>query len=144
MEKTAGVVHEAASALTAVLGGWVCRKDAFSRPALLTNADILNLAQATHAALSAPVSADGEREWGNLREMTKNWLVQQGPNSASQPLQLQDFRRMTELLSSETGQNVPDPTALLPSSSELCAEGAGLGYTKTDLAFALEHLEHCL
>ena len=123
VEKTDGIAQESASALTGLVGRWVCRKDAFSSPALLTDADIRNLAEATKAGLSAPVSPAGERAWGHLREMTKSWLVQQAPESAAQPLQIHDFRKIADLLSA-------DVNSLL--------------HTKTDLAFALEHLEHCL
>ncbi len=146
------MTNEAVSALKAAVGRWVCRKDALSHPSLLTNSDIHDLAAAVKAGLSGPVSAEGEREWGNLRELTKDWIVQQKSGVEPGPLQIHDFEHLASTISPVLPASEPagptatsvvleaqsDSTIPVQSDVELWTHEAA------DLTFAREHLERCL
>lgn len=143
------MVNEVLAALENVVGLWVCKKDASSHPALLGSSDIHDLAMATKAGISGPVSREGEREWGNLRELTKDWIVQQKPGTEPGPLQRHDFEHLASLISpvlptpevtaeSVTSQAQPDSANSVQSDVDRWTREA------PDLTFAREHLERCL
>lgn len=144
---------ELMSALNAALGLWVCKKDESSAPALLTDPDIHDLIGAIKAGLSQPPSPEGVREWGNLRELTKNWIVQQKPGTEPQPLQLHDFEQLATLIPQELPDTQTCPAAVYEElvsqnqseSDPVCQSEAKLWAREApDLVFAREHLERCL
>ncbi|MFT8808280.1 hypothetical protein [Gluconobacter sp.] len=146
------MVNETVSVLKAALGRWVCRKDASSHPGLLTNADLHDLAVATRAGMSEPASPEGRREWGDLRELTKNWLVQQKLGVEPGPLQVHDFEHLATLISPEHPVSTPSPVVPDPVSPPEPSE-SGLScqsdvelwtHEAAELSFAREHLERCL
>lgn len=138
--------------LKTALRRWVCRKDETSHPALLSDPDIHALAAATQAGVSEPLSADGGREWGNLRELTKAWLVQQKPGVEPGALQTHDFEYLAALISPKSpemelfcpvagpaaSEEVPKTDTPLPIEVEIWTQAA------PTLVFAREHLERCL
>ncbi|MFT8478470.1 hypothetical protein [Gluconobacter oxydans] len=150
------MVNDVVSVLKSALGRWVCRKDVSSHPSLLTEPDLHALAVATQAGMSSPPSPEGEREWGNLRELTKDWIVQQKPGVAPGPLQTRDFEHLAALISpllpdgpapqaaSEpaVAQQQPPQTDIQPQPQPEVVER----WTREapELVFAREHLERCL
>lgn len=117
--------NEVVSVLKTALRSWVCKKDALSKPALLTEPDIHDLAVATKAGMVPPPCPEGVREWGNLRELTKGWIVQQEPDAIPEALQNRDFEYLATLIA--------------PS----CSDAQPL-HEDEKLVFAREHLERCL
>ncbi|MBF0858898.1 hypothetical protein HKD24_06675 [Gluconobacter sp. LMG 31484] len=146
------MTNEAVSALKAAVGRWVYRKDASSHPSLLTNSDIHDLAIAVKAGLAGPVSAEGEREWGNLRELTKNWIVQQKLGVKPGPLQAHDFEHLASVISPVLPVSEPAGLAVTPvvpdaqpdSAIPVQSDVELWAHEAADLAFAREHLECCL
>lgn len=148
------MVNDVVSVLKSALGRWVCRKDVSSHPSLLTEPDLHALAVATQAGMSRPPSPEGEREWGNLRELTKDWIVQQKPGVVPGPLQPRDFEHLAALISpvlpegpalqaasEPTVAQQEPPQAAIPPQPEVVER-----WTREapELAFAREHLERCL
>lgn len=146
------MADDVVSVLKTALRRWVCRKDESSHPALLADPDIHALAAATQAGMSEPASADGEREWGNLRELTKEWLVQQKPGVEPGPLQTQDFEHLAALISLKSPDMEPSHPVGGPAVSEEASKTDAPLPTEAEiwtqeapaLVFAREHLERCL
>ncbi|MFT8716584.1 hypothetical protein [Gluconobacter potus] len=123
-----------------------------SHPSLLTEPDLHALAVATQAGLSSPPSPEGEREWGNLRELTKDWIVQQKPGIAPGPLQTHDFEYLAALITpvlpdESTPQAVSEPAVSQqePPQTDIQPEVVERWTREApELVFAREHLERCL
>ncbi|MBS1102530.1 hypothetical protein JK202_05790 [Gluconobacter sp. Dm-62] len=136
------------SELKTLLGQWICKKDASTHPGLLTDSDIHNIAVAIQEGISETVSADGHREWGKLRDLTRGWLVQQKPGTEPGPLQTHDFERLGSLVVTETPEPTPshdvsEAPATVPDTENVPPLQVD---AKNDAAlfFAREHLERCL
>ncbi|WP_415554597.1 hypothetical protein [Gluconobacter potus] len=146
------MANDVVSLLKSALGRWVCRQDVSSHPSLLTEPDLHALAVATQAGLSSPPSPEGEREWGNLRELTKDWIVQQKPGIAPGPLQTHDFEYLAALITpvlpdESTPQAVSEPAVSQqePPQTDIQPEVVERWTREApELVFAREHLERCL
>lgn len=139
------MMNEIVSALEAAVGRWVCKKDASSPPALLTQSDVHDLAMAATAGMSDPASPEGEREWGNLRELTKSWVVQQKPGAKPGPLEVQDFEHLAALISPVLPASEPVSSVVRQNDTTPVQSDVGRWtYEAADLTFAREHLERCL
>ncbi|MQR99131.1 hypothetical protein [Gluconobacter aidae] len=125
-----------------------------SHPSLLTEPDLHALAVATQAGMSGPSSPEGEREWGNLRELTKDWIVQQKPGIAPGPLQTRDFEHLAALISPVLSDGSAPLAVSEPAVSQQKPPEADIQpqpeeverWTREapELEFAREHLERCL
>lgn len=154
MQGEVTMVNDVVSVLKSALGRWVCRKDVSSHPSLLTEPDLHALAVATQAGMSSPPSPEGEREWGNLRELTKDWIVQQKPGVVPGPLQPRDFEHLAALISPLLPEGAAPQAALEPIGSQQEPPQRDIQpqqevvecWTREapELVFAREHLERCL
>ena len=140
------------SVLKSALGRWVCKKDLSSHPSLLSEPDLYALAVATQAGMLSSSSLEGEPEWGNLRELTKDWIVQQKPGVAPGPLQFNDFEHLAALISPVLSKGLAPQSVseLAVSQHELSQDDIQPQVVDRwvreapELAFAREHLERCL
>lgn len=149
------MTHEVVSVLKNALGRWVCWKDTSAHPALLSASDFHDLAVAAQAGRSEMPSPDGEREWGDLRALTKSWLVQKDLGVAPEPLQASDFEQLAALISTSLSENSPVQSATGDGQPAVSGvqdredDAAPLHvalWTREapELSFAREHLERCL
>ncbi|MBF0875474.1 hypothetical protein HKD21_01240 [Gluconobacter cerevisiae] len=146
------VKNEVVSAIKNSLRSWVCRKDVSSHPALLTDSDFQALAVATTEGMAETPSLEGVREWGSLKELTKNWIVHQRPHVEPGPLGTSDFEHLAALttaaLSEEQSSSASVSHEPLQNSSEACllphSDADFRLHDPTQLVFAREHLERCL
>ncbi|GBR71128.1 hypothetical protein [Gluconobacter kanchanaburiensis] len=149
------MTHEIVSVLKNALGRWVCWKDTSAHPALLAVSDFHDLAVAAQAGRSETALPDGEREWGDLRALTKSWLVQKDLGVAPEPLQTSDFEQLAALISPSLSENSPVQPAMDESEIDVSGVHGREGdaapphvalWTREapELSFAREHLERCL
>ncbi|MEN3167188.1 hypothetical protein [Gluconobacter sp. OJB] len=101
-------------------------------------------------------SLEGVREWGSLKELTKNWIVHQRPHVEPGPLGTSDFEHLAALttaaLSEEQSASASASASVshesLQDSSEACllphSDANFQLHDPTQLVFAREHLERCL
>ena len=146
------VKNEVVSAIKNSLRSWVCRKGVSSHPALLTDSDFHALAVATTEGMAETPSSEGVREWGSLKELTKNWIVHQRPHVEPGPLGTSDFEHLAALTAAALSDKQSSSSAVkhepLQDSSEACtvpqSEEDCRVHDSMQLVFAREHLDRCL